>query len=103
MAKLTDEKLIRELMDKYGWSREATINGYDIFEDEDCTLTVCRIDDLYYSDKFDYGINCDEDACEQAAKDGVKFVNDIKGLEKNRYIDTPENRELCKQYVVEDC
>lgn len=37
----------------------------------------------------------DFDACRQAEKDGVKFINDIDGLEKGCYIDTPENREHC--------
>lgn len=99
MAKLTDEKLINKLMNEYGWSREATINGYDVFE-SDGALEVCRVDDLYYCDKFDYGIDTDEDACKQAEQDGVKFINDMEGLEKHRYVDTPENREYCKRWLT---
>lgn len=108
MAKLTDEKLIRELMDEHGWSREATINGYDVFCEScvsdntiDGALTICRVDALYCDDRFDYGINDDMEACEQAEKDGVKFINDVDGLERGRYIDTPENRKHCKQYIAE--
>lgn len=37
----------------------------------------------------------DFDACRQAEKDGVAFINDVDGLEKGCYIDTPENRALC--------
>lgn len=99
MAKLTNEKLIGELMSVYGWSREETINGYGFFENEFGAVEVCRIDDLLWCDEFDYGIDTDEDACVQAEKDGVKFINDIKGIDKRRYIDTPKNRMLCEEYV----
>jgi hypothetical protein len=99
MAKLNNEKLISELMDMYGWSREETINGYGYFEDEFGAVEICRIDDLHWCGEFDYGIDTDEDACMQAEKDGVKFINDIEGIDKRRYIDTPKNRMLCEEYV----
>ena len=108
MAKLTDEKMIRELMDKYGWSREATINGYDAFGicgandyEIDGALEICRVDDLYCCKEFDYGIDDDWSACRQAESDGVKFINDVDGLEKGRYVDTPENRRRCEKYIEE--
>ena len=40
------------------------------------------------------------DACRQAEKDGVKFINDIPGLEKGFYVDTPKNRELCQKELM---
>ena len=108
MAKLTDEKLIQELMDEFGWPRDETINGYvairiDCANDYeiDGAYEIERIDDLFHSDKFDYGITDDWSACRQAENDGVKFINDINGLEKGRYIDTPENRKHCEQYINE--
>ena len=94
MAKLTDENLIGRLMYEYGWSREEVINGYGFFQDEFGLVEVCRIDDLFWCDDFDYGIETDEDACVQAEKDGVRFINDIEGVDKRRYIDTPLNRWL---------
>jgi hypothetical protein len=92
MAKLTDEILIGQLMYEYGLSREEVINGYGFFENEFGAVEVCRIDDLYWCDEFDYGIETDEDAGIQAEKDGVKFINNIEGVDKHRYIDTPRNR-----------
>lgn len=38
----------------------------------------------------------DWDACRQAEKDGVRFINDMDGLEKGCYIDTERNRNICK-------
>ena len=106
--KLTDEGLIVELMKDYGWSREDTINGYARFDsvcpnmcDVDGAVEICRIDDLYCDDRFDYGFDNDFDACRQAEKDGVKFINDMDGLEKGRYVDTPENRRICAAYLAE--
>lgn len=52
------------------------------------TLIIDKIDDI---DKFDSGF----EASRQAEKDGIKFINDIEGLEKGLYIDTKENREIC--------
>lgn len=40
------------------------------------------------------------EACRQAEKDGIKFINDMPGLEKGYYIDTPENRELCEKELL---
>jgi len=46
--------------------------------------------------------DCVWDACRQAEKDGIIFINDMEGLEKGFYVDTPENRKICadglKQY-----
>lgn len=54
---------------------------------------------MLWCDDFDYGIGTDEDACVQAEKDGVKFINDIEGVDKRRYIDTPLNRWLLEVYA----
>lgn len=43
----------------------------------------------------------DWEACRMAEKQGVRFINDMPGLEKGYYIDTPENREICKQALIE--
>lgn len=106
VGKLTDEKLIAELMEDYGWPHEETVNGYGEFTmhgasdyDIDGAVEICRIDDLYMDKRTNYGFDDDWDACRQAEKDGVKFINDIDGLEKGRYVDTPENRAICAAYL----
>lgn len=73
---------------------EAINKGYDIFTSYgsevviDGALTVEGIDMLNFFES-------DFDACRQAEEDGVKFINDIDGLEKGCYVDTPENRKHC--------
>lgn len=78
-----------------GWDAEDLTKGYtpavggweyDIPD----ALQIDRIDMLGYYDTLD-------EALEQAEKDGVKFINDMPGLEKGLYIDTPENRKICSQ------
>ena len=96
MAKLTDEHLRGRLMYEHGLSREEVVNGYGFFENYFGLVEVCHIDALFWCDDFDYGIETDEDACAQAEKDGVKFINDIEGVDKHRYINTPKNRRLCE-------
>lgn len=82
-----------------GWSVEDAVKGYAIFEDHgsditiDGSLIVMRIDDIC---KFDD----DFDACRQAEKDGILFINDIDGLEKGCYVDTPENRKICAKALI---
>ena len=41
----------------------------------------------------------DEEATEQAKKDGILFINDIDGIEKNIYIDTEENRKVIIEFL----
>lgn len=106
MRKLTDETLIKELMEEYGWSREETINGYGIFAcyNSDTCIEGAEVVEAIgeLNEEFDYGFECsDFKACRQAEIDGVKFINDIKGLEKGYYIDTPENRKLCIKELSE--
>lgn len=40
------------------------------------------------------------EACRQAEKDGIKFINDMPGLERGYYVDTQKNRELCKEELL---
>lgn len=106
MKKITDEKMINDLMKDYGWTREETINGYSIFAcyNSDTVVEGAEIIEVIgeLQDEFDYGFEEDDfSACRQAELDGVKFINDIDGLEKGCYIDTPENRELCIKELAE--
>lgn len=50
----------------------------------------------------DSGFWNDFDCCRKAEKDGIKLINDIPGLEKGRYVDTPKNRELCIHILEAD-
>lgn len=99
-AKLTDKNLIKRLMKDYGYSREETIKGYSAFTcyNSDVVIDGATVVEVIgdLNDEHDYGFeNGDFSACRQAEKDGVKFINDIDGLEKGCYVDTPENREIC--------
>jgi hypothetical protein len=88
----TDEVII-ELIRTFGV--DGVNNGYDIFvcigSSEvliDNALVVEQIDELdFFGDDFA--------ACRQAEKDGINFINNVDGLEKGCYVDTPENRKHC--------
>ena len=41
----------------------------------------------------------DEEAAEQAKKDGILFINDMEGIEKDIYIDTEENRNIIIEFL----
>ena len=116
MAKLTDEKSIAELLDA-GWKRDEIINGYGIFEYCDYAVDFpvinsakhiemlsSLLDDVheFVDDKFDYGYRNNFDALYQARLDGVKFIDDIDGLQKGIYLDTPENREYCEKFLKDN-
>lgn len=106
MKKLTDEVLTKKLMEEYGWSKEETINGYGIFAcyNSDTCIEGAEVIEAIgeLNEEFDYGFEFgDFSACRQAEVDGVKFINDIKGLEKGYYIDTPENRKFCSKELLE--
>jgi len=68
--------------------------AYGSSEIIDGAIHVEKIDEL---DTF----LSDWEACRQAEKDGVKFINDMDGLEKGLYIDTPENRAICEEALRE--
>jgi len=40
------------------------------------------------------------DACREAEKHGTEFINDMPGLEKGYYVDTPANRQLCENALL---
>ena len=75
-----------------------TDKGYAEFDNNDTTyyipgaLHIAKIDEMNMFDD-------DVSACKQAKKDGVKFINDIRGIRNNMYIDTVENREIINAYL----
>lgn len=99
MRTIYDDKRIKEVVDD--WGVELVNKGYDIFSFDGMDLyEVSRIDDV---DAFE----TDDDAVEQAIKDGVKIipVDELPETFGRRYlgwIDTPENRakiaELAEKY-----
>ena len=90
-----------EELKEMGWRLDDIKKGYGTFVCDDSkyiipdTIIVERIDEV---NKFE----SDWDACRQAEKDGISFINDIDGLEKGLYIDTKENREKCIKYLQEN-
>lgn len=72
------------------WGLEAVEKGYAVFADRETSIHMGE-----YIDKIDelQTFNTSKAARKQAAKDGVKFINDMEGVEPNFYIDTPKNRE----------
>lgn len=91
MRKITPN-MVKDAIDA-GWSEEDAHRGYAIFVNEfgNGAEHIERIDEM---DVFD----SDEEAAEQAEKDGIKIIRDMKfeGEDLQYYIDTPENRELLK-------
>lgn len=63
-------------------------------------LEVQRIDAI-----ADLGIpgipSTDEEAGERARRVGIPFINDIPGVDKDRFVDIPENRELVRKFYEE--
>ena len=83
---------IKDMIRIYGV--ESIEKGYTIcvsdYSDSTIPNAYCiqRIDEVPVFDS-------DWDACRSAEKDGIKFINDVDGLEKGYYIDTVENRQIC--------
>lgn len=83
---------------EWGWTEQEVKNGYAVFNsgnDEyiEGARYIADIGSLkMYEGTFD--------ACRQAELDGVNFINDMDGLEKGVYIDTPENRKVCDEYIL---
>lgn len=78
----------------YGWETEKEMleKGYCIGDGDGevlGALCLMKIDDL---NRFDN----DDDAAEQAEKDGISIIRDIET--DLLYIDTPENRKLVEEY-----
>lgn len=95
MKKITEE-MIMDAMDN-GWTREDAEHGYAIFS-YDYGNGATHIQKLDCMDVFEN----DEEAAEQAEKDGIKLIHDMKFDDENTaaYIDTPENRELLKDLAI---
>lgn len=91
------EGMIKEAMEA-GWSEEDARHGYAIFSSDfgNGATHIERIDEM---DVFD----SDDEAAMQAEKDGIKIIRDLKFQSGHvaNYIDTPENRELLKEFVEE--
>ena len=83
-----DDDDIEEMIED--WGLEAVEKGYAVFADRETSIRMAE-----YIDKIDElrTFNTSKAARKQASKDGVKFINDMEGVEPNFYIDTPENRE----------
>lgn len=94
MRKINDE-MIKEAI-KEGWAEEDARKGYSIFTSDygNGATHIEKIDDM---DAFE----SDDEAAEQAERDGIKIIHDLELPEEHRaaYIDTPENRELLKDLV----
>jgi len=95
------EDIIEELNTIYQIKRVNIFmsKGYDIFQSDgseyfiDGALIVEKIDSMNL-------FKNDFEACRQAEKDGViMFINDIDGLEKGCYVDTPTNRKYCIEMI----
>lgn len=90
MLTIYDDKRIKEVVDD--WGAELVNKGYDIFSFNGWDLyEISRIDDVMAFDS-------DDDATEQAIKDGIKIipVEELPETFGRRYlgwIDTPENRK----------
>ena len=95
MREITEEMILDAIED--GWAREDAEKGYAIF-------TSHYGNGAEHIQKIDF-MNVFEDdaeAAEQAERDGIKIIHDMKFDDKNSaaYIDTPENRELLKDLVL---
>jgi hypothetical protein len=93
MREFTEQE-IKQISKDLGWSEEQVRKGYDKFEVYSSSTVIDRaivIEAIADVEKFD----SDWEACRQAEKDGIEFINDVDGLEKGCYIDTPENRKHC--------
>lgn len=95
MKTITEEMIMVAIDD--GWSRNDAEHGYAIFTSDygNGAEHIQKIDSM---DVFDD----DEEAAEQAEKDGIKIIHDMEFDDENSaaYIDTPENRKLLKELAI---
>jgi len=99
MREIYSDRRIREIVNE--WGVDVVNKGYDIFTFNGMgILEISRIDDVE-------AFESDDDATEQAIKDGIKIipVDELPETFGRRYlgwIDTPENRariaELAEKY-----
>lgn len=96
MKEITPE-MIREAVEEGCWSLEDASRGYAIFTSDfgNGASHIERIDEMGVFES-------DDEAAEQAERDGIKIIKDMKFNEeyKANYIDTPENRELLKNLAI---
>lgn len=96
MREITDS-MVKDAVDA-GWSEEDAHRGYSVFISDfgNGATHIERIDEM---DVFD----SDDEAAMQAEKDGIKIIRDLKFQSGHvaNYIDTPENRELLREFVEE--
>ena len=114
-ADCVTKREIRERLARYGeedlfkdideLSDEEVENGFYIVQTDASdspymALEVQRIDAI-----ADLGIPgipaTDEEAGERARRVGIPFINDIPGVDKDRFVDIPENRELVRKFYEE--
>ena len=79
-----------------GWAIEDLARGY-VITSSDSDVNVP--DALCVEPIYTLGYFNNWEACVRARKDGIRLIDDIPGLEKGYYIDTPKNRELCKEAI----
>lgn len=79
---------------------EELLHGYFICS-SDAYCSGSLIPEAEYIERIDalMRYDSDYDAAKQAEKDGIKIIHDMPGLEDWTYLDTPENRALCAQYL----
>lgn len=99
LARYGEEDLFKDIDEL---SDEEVENGFYIVQTDASdspymALEVQRIDAI-----ADLGIPgipaTDEEAGERAQRVGIPFINDIPGVDKDRFVDTPENRELVQKF-----
>lgn len=94
MKNITEDNILNAIDN--GWNEEDARRGYAIFV-SDYGNGAEHIEKIDIMDVFED----DEEAAEQAEKDGIKIIHDIELPEEHQaaYIDTPENRELLKSLI----
>lgn len=94
MKNITEDNILNAI--KNGWNKEDARRGYAICM-SDYGNGAEHIEKIDIMDVFED----DEEAAEQAEKDGIKIIHDIELPEEHQaaYIDTPENRELLKSLI----
>lgn len=98
MAKEITEEMVQNALDS-GWSEVDARRGYGIFT-ADFGNGVEHIELINEMEAF----NSDEEAAEQAEKDGIKIIRNLEFLDGHEgfYIDTPENREKLISVIKHD-
>lgn len=94
MKNITEDNILNAI--ENGWNEEDARRGYVICV-SDYGNGAEHIEKIDIMDIFED----DEEAAEQAEKDGIKIIHDIELPEEHQaaYIDTPENRELLKSLI----